>query len=565
MILRPRRVNNLGVSRKDCRATARRGHEPADFPADHLVRARLYDEAIEVLLEATRPDPENATVPYNLGCVYLVTRRVTEAITWLRRSIDVDPSFARAHFLLGVALQQSGQDDVGAVAAYRRALALEPDFPEAHALLADLLWDNGLRDEAAAWYERAAASAPSAALRQGCRAKALSERRPDEALEGLAQIVASDPSCSEAHLAMGQVLAEVGRFDEAAASFERAIAAAPELATAHQGLVSCRPITQAERPWLERILTQIESPDLGVRERMTFHFAAGKALDDLGNYAAAIQHFDAANGLRRRHGSPLDREGVGKLVDALAARFTPESFRTEATRDPSAPTPLFIVGLPRSGTTLLERIVSAHSAVAGGGEIVFWSDHGPEWLRGEPGAGLEERIRADYQHLLRRVSSEANWVTDKNTFNWPWVGLAHLLFPNARFIHCRRNPVDTCLSIYTTPLGHNWGFASERGDLAAYCRLYRRMVAHWRAVLPPDRWLDVDYEEVTRAPEGAARRLLAFVGLSWDPACLRPDQNPDPVKTSNVWPARQPIFQTSVGRARNYEAWLGELRELDEK
>jgi tetratricopeptide (TPR) repeat protein len=533
-------------------------------PADHLVRARRYDEAIEVLLEASRPDPENATIPYNLGCVYLVTHRLAEAITWLRRAIEVDPSFTRAHFLLGLALQQSGEDDAGAMTSYRRALALEPDLPEAHALLADLLWDNGLRHEATAWYERAAGSAPDAALRQVCRAKALSERPPDEALAGLAQIVARDPSCGEAHLTMGQVLAEAGRFDEAIACFERAIAAAPELASAHQGLVSCKRLTQAERPWLERILFQLEAPDLGVRERMTLHFAAGKALDDLEDYAAAIWHFDAANQLRRRHGRPLDRRGFGTLVEALAARFTPETFHAAAPRA-DTPAPLFIVGLPRSGTTLLERILSAHPSVSGGGEIVFWSDRGPEWLRAGPDEGLEERIRADYEHLLRRISPSATWVTDKNTFNWPWVGLAQVLFPNARFIHCRRDAVDTCLSIYTTPLGHNWGFASERGDLAAYYRLYVRMVAHWRAVLPPERWLDVDYEEVTRAPERAARRLLAFAGLSWDAACLRPDQNPDPVKTSNVWQARQPIFRTSVGRARNYETWLGELRELAER
>jgi hypothetical protein len=147
-------------------------------------------------------------------------------------------------------------------------------------------------------------------------------------------------------------------------------------------------------------------------------------------------------------------------------------------------------------------------------------------------------------------------------FNFLWIGLVRLLFPNARFIHCRRNPIDTCLSIYSTQFTQSWGYASDRGDLAFYYRQYLRLMEHWRAVLPSDRLLDVDYEDATAAPEETARRLIAFCGLEWDPACLQPERNPDAVKTASTWQARQPIYRTSVERWRNYEPWIGELRLL---
>jgi tetratricopeptide (TPR) repeat protein len=531
--------------------------------AERLVKARRYDEAVVALERATRLDPGNPTVLYNLGVVHLAMGRFSAAIASLQRSIAQDPAFPQAHLILGLALQQSGRDEAGALLSYRRAIALEPEqAAEAYALVADLLWDNGERDEAIVHYERAARVAPDTTLARLCLAKSLTaEHRPDRAIEHLTELVVRDPSSGEAQMILGRLFSEMGRFDDAIASFERAIAMSPELAGAHHGLVSSRRLTQADRPWLARVLSQLEAPGNGVRQRMTLHFAAGKALDDLRDYAGAMRHFDAANAFRRKLGRPFDRAELGRVVDTLSSLFTPQYFR-ELTERGTDETPVLIVGLPRSGTTLVERIVSAHPQVAGGGEIVFWYDQGFSWLRtardqlSEVGANL----RAGYLRLLHRISPDALRVTDKNTFNWLWVGLVHLIFPRARIIHCRRDPIDTCLSIYTNALAYNWGFASDLGDLAAYYRLYLRMVAHWRAVLPSDRWLDVDYEDAVFGPEPFARQLIAFLGLPWDRSCLRPERNTDPVKTASQWQARQPIYTSSVRRWKNYEPWLGELR-----
>jgi hypothetical protein len=220
--------------------------------------------------------------------------------------------------------------------------------------------------------------------------------------------------------------------------------------------------------------------------------------------------------------------------------------------------------MPRSGTTLIERIVSSHPQVAGAGELGFWNAHAPA-LVDAPLDVIASRggaVRGDYLHLLRTVGPEALRVTDKMPFNFLWVGLVHMVLPRARIVHCRRNPIDTCLSIYQTQFAQNWGFASDRADLAAYYRQYLRLMEHWRAVLPADRFAEVDYEDATRDPEATARRLVAFCGLPWDPACLSPERNPDAVRTASKWQARQPIYRTSVERWRSYEPWIGELRQL---
>jgi tetratricopeptide (TPR) repeat protein len=368
---------------------------------------------------------------------------------------------------------------------------------------------------------------------------------------------------AETFLRRGHELTEAGRFDEAAASYERCIALAPGSAAGYFGLVTSRRVTDADRPLIERMEARLAASEMPDPQRMTLHFAAGKALDDLKDYAAAIRHFDAANGIRGRL-KRYDPTYFERKVDALSARFTRELFEARKVMGNDDPTPVLVLGLPRSGTTLIERIVSSHPQVAGGGELRYWNDQG---LAGADAdidrlARAADGIRTGYLRLLRKIGPKALRVTDKMPFNFLWIGVIHLLLPNARFIHCRRNPIDTCLSIYTTHFQNGWGVASDRAGLANYYRQYLRLMEHWRSVIPPDRLIDVDYEETTSEPEATARRLIAFCGLEWDDACLQPERNADAVRTASKWQARQPIYRTSVERWRRYEPWIGELRGL---
>ncbi len=531
--------------------------------ARQLVAAGRYEEAIPALTEAIRVSPRDGELVHDLGMACLLTRRLEDAVGCLQRSVAMQPKVGRAHFSLGLALQQTGRDEP-ALASYLRAVALSPELAEAHRQIADLLIRNGRRTEAALAYERAAEAAPGTTFGLLCKAKALTVKgRAAEAEEPLRQLLLGDASSGEAHLMLGNILSEAGRFDEAAEQFERSLALAPWQATAHHALVSLRRVKEADRPLVTRIEARLKAPDVAPRQRMTLHFAAGKAFDDLRDYAAAIAHFDAANALRREL-SPLDRGALSGLVDRLIARFTPDFFAQHAAMGCADERPVLVLGMPRSGTTLTERIVSSHPEAAGGGELLFWNEHAPALVGADVDSlgRVASSTQSLYGELLSGIGPEALRVTDKMPGNFLWLGLVHLLFPNARFVHCRRNPVDTCLSLYSTDITGSWGFASDRGDLVWYYRQYLRVMEHWRAVIPQGRLLDVDYEVATGAPEDTARRLIAFVGLPWDPLCLEPDRNPDAIKTANKWQARQPIYRTSVERWRNYEPWLGDLRQL---
>jgi hypothetical protein len=313
----------------------------------------------------------------------------------------------------------------------------------------------------------------------------------------------------------------------------------------------------------------LATPGLDAAQRLRIHLAIGKAADDLGDYALAMQHFDAADAVRRGS-APFDSAAFSIETDRLIARCTPELIARASELGSCDATPVLILGMPRSGTTLVEQIVSMHPEVGAGDELNFWNERGAAWHRS--GATGNEtpvvakeflaKAAADYLGMLRTVAPRAARVTYKMPFNFLWAGLIHLAFPRAAIIHCRRTAVDTALSIHQTHFHPGLAFPTGGDELVGYFRCYRRLTDHWRSVLPADRFLEVDYEELTRAPEPVIRWIIAACGLAWHDACLRPECNPRAVRTPSKWQTRQPIYRTSVARWRRYEPWLGPLRAL---
>jgi tetratricopeptide (TPR) repeat protein len=351
-------------------------------------------------------------------------------------------------------------------------------------------------------------------------------------------------------------LGEAGQFSEAVALLKKATELDPGRVGAWHKLALFTKVTQADRSLVEQLADQLEQPGRTDFDRTLLHFALGKAHDDLAEYATAMRHYDQANALEHRK-LPFDRGAFVAGIDRTIETFTP-GYMARRSTGAASELPLCIFGMPRSGTTLIEQIVSAHAAVDAGGELTFWDDKIAE---GE-GANRPDLLAAEYVQLLRRVGSESGLVTDKNPFNFLRLGLIHMALPRARFIHCRRDPVDTCLSIFFTRFATPQPFAYDRGDLVFYYRQYQRLMAHWRAVLPADRLLEVDYEALIANKESETWRLIGFCGLDWDDACLAPESNQRVVRTASVWQARQPVYRGSVERWRGYEPWLGELREL---
>ena len=547
--------------------------------ATTLLRAGRPVDAIAPLREAALLQPSNSIIQHDLGLACLEVGRVPDAIAALQRAIAINPRYADAYFRLGIALEKLGNIG-GAIAAYDRATELLPSLTEAWYRAGALVFTLGHRDQAIGCFRRAAATGGKTSFGRLGKARALLiEDRNQEAELVLRKTLALDPQNALAHDLLGSLLSEFGRFDEARACFQRAIAIAPLLAGCYYDLVRCRCVTSNDDGLLQRMEAALATPELEAAQRLRLHLAIGKAADDLGDYALAMQHFDAAEAVRR--GSvPFDSAAFTVEIDRLIARCTPELIARAPQVGSSDATPVLILGMPRSGTTLVEQIVSMHPEVGAGGELNFWNERGAAWHRpdahGNAAAGNETPVvptefqatdflakaAADYLGVLRAIAPKAARVTDKMPFNFIWAGLIHLAFPRAIIIHCRRAAVDTALSIHQTHFHPILAFPTGGAELVAYFRSYQRITDHWRSVLPADRFLEVDYEDLTSAPEPVIRRIIAACGLAWHDACLRPESNPRAVKTPSKWQTRQPIYRTSVARWRRYEPWLGPLRAL---
>ena len=423
----------------------------------------------------------------------------------------------------------------------------------------------GHREEAIGCFRRAAATGPKTRFgRLGAARALLTEDRDAEAEKLLRQTLALDGGNAMAHDLLGNLLAESGRFAEAEACFAHAVAIAPLLAGSYYDLVRCRRLTAADDAVLARMEAALDTPGLEVAQRHRLHLALGKVADDLGNHALAMQHFDAADAVRRAS-LAFDSAAFAAEVDRLIAHATPGLMAQAPQLGCDDATPVLIVGMPRSGTTLVEQIISSHPQVAGAGEQNFWNERGALWHQaGADGdtPGFLGKAAADYRALLGEIGPKAKRVTDKMPFNFLWAGAIHLAFPRATIIHCRRTAIDTALSIHQTHFHPGLAFPTGGPELVAYFRAYHRLIDHWRRVLPADRFIEVDYEDLTAEPDPAIRRLVAACGLAWDDACLSPERNPRAVKTPSKWQTRQPIYRGSVARWRRYEPFLGPLGAL---
>ena len=495
--------------------------------------------------------------------------RSPEAMAVFKEIVRLDPHSAQAHHALGMLWLRCGRP-AEAVASLQRALELRPGSDPALRGLVDRLQAEAPTPDALRACRKLSRTADSALKRRYYLAKALVlEGKPDEAEKELERLLAGAtplmPSrqVAAARQLLAQLLSARGMFDEAARCLIQAVESQP---IAFQQLTAVKRMTQADRTLIDRVRRLVEAPELDEASRIHINFGLGKAFDDLGEYGEAIRHYDAANGLRAKS-MRLNRAEVATWFDAIINSFTAEAFlrgRQNPTRpaSPDDDLPVFIVGMPRCGSTLLEQILSSHPAVAGGGELTFWLERFSGW-NGSSADSLElARFAEAYFAGLRRIGPGALRVVDKELANYQILGLLRLALPDARIIHCRRNPVDTCLSIFFADFETRHDYAWDRGDLAFYFRQYERLMDHWRRVLPADRFIEVEYEKLIADREAESRRLVAFCGLDWNDSCLAPERNGRSVKTASLWQARQSVYATSIERWRRYAPWLGELREL---
>jgi tetratricopeptide (TPR) repeat protein len=529
-----------------------------------LVQRGRVEEGIALLGRSIQLDPDVAAAHHDLGGALLAAGRLEEAAGALAVAIRLNPGFASAHLALAQVYDVLGAE-TKAMASYQAVVALRPALGAAQLRLGDLYLARGLRVEAATAFRAAASASAGTLTAQLAEARALEALDAfDEALAAMRAVVEAHPGSAIAHGMLGRLLSRSGRLAEAVAHHERAVELSPDLIGALLGLAINRKFTKNDDQLIARLAAALERPNLTASHRQTLCFALGKVHDDTGDYEAAMGYFEAGNRFRARAGG-LDRDALVRRI-ARVLEATPPGYRD---RQPNPgvedATPILIVGMPRSGSTLVEQILSSHPDVAAGGELEFW---GVRYTLGEDVCGptstahSTRRLADEYLARLRALAPDAKRITDKALSNFMRLGIIHRVFPNATLIHCRRHPIDTALSIFTTNFGANLDFAASRGDLVFFFRQYQRVMAHWRKILPPDRLVEVDYEALVADPEPQARRLISACGLEWNDACLAPHRNTRKIATASVWQARQPIYRTSVERWRRYEPWLGELRKL---
>ncbi len=491
-----------------------------------LQTQHCYADAETSYRGALRSKPDSAQAHYNLGNLLQTLERLPEAVSCYAQALELNPDFIEAHNNLGNALRSQGNTDA-AIASFRRALELEPSYAEAYINLA----------------------------------LALRQHNPAEAESCCRKALALDAEMPEALVFLADQHANRGQFAEAEQLLRRAVAVSPDMPSAWVALANLRTMKPEDRSWLDQALKLAGQP-LPMRQETSLQFAIGKYFDDVAEYDTAFAHYQRANEMVKRYSPRYDAMQEEALTERLRHLISKEFISAQhgATSDK----PIFIVGMPRSGTSLLEQILAAHTQVFGAGELPFWTESARQSLSLLE-AGADPRLSGQvsrYLDIIAAASGGATRVVDKMPGNFRWLGLIHAALPNARIIHLRRNPVDTCLSIYFQYFNETHTYANDLRDLAHYYELYRRIMDHWRSVLPRDSLLEVAYEDLVDNPEYWSKTILEFLDLPWDARCLDFQRNERTIGTASNWQARQKIGRHSVERWRRYAAHVPPLMPL---
>jgi len=514
-----------------------------------------YDQALRFRPDLAAAHGDKAALLVRLG-------RWDGALAALDAVLRLAPRNALAHTDRGTALQKLGRP-ADAVASYERAAALQPGDAEAlNALGLALSALN--RFKALACYDRALAVRSDYPKVLNNRGNVLRELlRPADALADYDRAIALRPDYAEAHENRGLVLAELGQTADSTAALETAVKLAPHRTRAYYSLAGSKSFARGD-PAIDAMTALVDSlPEQIGEGRMHLHFALGKALADIGDHEASFGHFIAANALKRAE-TPYDEAAALALLDRTSAAFTRDVVDDRSGQGEPSTKPIFIVGMPRCGSTLVEQILASHPLIHGAGEAVDFAQalaafgeepdapsNSPEAAAALDGGALST-LGADYvQRIERRAPETALRITDKLLENFRHIGLIHRALPHARIVHVRRNPLDTGVSCFSKLFTGAVPYSYDLGELGRYHRAYEEMMAHWRSVLPPGVLLDVQYEDMVEDLEPHARSIVAHCGLEWERH----------IRTASMLQVRQPIFKSSIGRWEVVRPFLGPLME----
>ncbi|TAK75228.1 MAG: sulfotransferase family protein [Gammaproteobacteria bacterium] len=493
-------------------------------------------DAIQFMQQATEIAPEIALYRRNLGELLRRAGQLEAAIASHKIVINIEPYSAENHFLLGLAYNDNHQFEL-AIQHYHTALSYDQNYGVA--------WNN-----------------------LGASLESMGDKHT--AKIAYATAIALNPKHAEAQNNLGVIYSEEGRLDEARTHFAAAIAANPDFVDAHYNLSLIKTYTPNDPHlvFLESIIQKMDHYPIQIRIR--YHFALGKALDDTKQYMRAFKAYAEGNRLHYLH-QPWDKTKLHELVEQISKVFT-KSFLKQPQMTNDTRCPIFIVGMPRAGTTLIEQILSSHESIYGAGELSILDDviheacHAANmpfssWviqLTDQEFAMLGEK----YLDRTWKLAADKNFIIDKMPGNCFYIGMIYRMLPTAKIIHAIRDPMDSCFSCFTHLFKNSMSFAYDLTALGNYYKLYAQAMQHWHTVLPQTAIFYLPYEQMVANHEVLSKQLIDYIGLPWDPNCLHFYENDRVVKTASLTQVRKPIYQTSVQRWRHFASELEPLLQI---
>ncbi len=539
-----------------------------------LLRQDMGEEAVQCLRKAVDLGPDNVVALTNLGTGLVGNGSAMDAIPILEKAVALDPSYSIGHFSLGNAHEEanSGDQSIGGLIVaerhYRRALELNPRYFEATLNLGNILKFLGRLEEAEYQFRLGLDIRPDQSECLNNLAEVLVDQdRDDEAMDLFQSIRGSGPQFLSVYHRLAHLWQSKGEFERGREVIEELRNIEPDSPI----IFTTFSMDQSHRfddAELVRVQSLADKRSLPDSEQFSLDFALARYLDTVSEYDRAFPHLRRANEIvdaNDKYDVAEEETFLKTIEDVLDASF----FAGEAIGSDSDQ-PIFIVGMPRSGTTLVEQIIASHPQTEGGGELETMtvmskelahiagpSQSYPRCLVDLDGGTVRD-LYVRYLGCLERVSPDAVRVTDKMPGNYHHLGLIARLFPNSRIVYCRRAPLDNCISLYFQKFSGYHPYAYDLQKLARYYALHERIMTHWRRVVPLPVH-EIVYEDLIADQEKHSRDLIDFCGLEWDDQCLRFFDTARKVNTASMWQVRQPIYDSSVGRWRNYERHLGPL------
>jgi len=493
-----------------------------------------HDEARQLVKSVLREDPDNINALNLMGSIRMAQKAYSDAEAFLRKTVGLAPDFAVAWFVLSASLKEQGNYEE-AIEALEKALSLEPKNAEWHSFLGNQLMAWGKEERALVSFETA---------------------------------LAIQPDLASALLSKGHVLKTMGDQDDAIRAYRASAKARPDLGEIYWSLANLKTF-RFDPDEVESMQSQLDSGKLPDESELHFHYSLGKYFEDQKDYPKAFEHYTQGGAIKRKNVS-FDPVDFDCQTDKIIEVFTPEFFEKRASFGYSDPAPILIVGLPRSGSTLIEQILSSHSQVDGTAELSDLMTLGHQTGQNRfdelkyPASLIDidadsiEDLGREYIERTFHHRQDAPYFSDKMPNNFPHIGFLHLILPNAKVIDARRHPLDSCFGTFKQLFAKGQPFSYDLFDLGQYYKCYIRLMEHWDNVLP-GKVLRVQYEDNVTDLENQARLMIEHCGLEWEDQVLRFYESDRAVKTASSEQVRQPIYNKSVNSWKRYETELADL------